>query len=272
VRNLLILRSTQGTPDRGTLLARLVDEPPERLSRLEEQAQRCLPQEWLVFLQVLTGAYDLIRRSPLAATILELAALKLATREEWQSLAEIARRLEQLGAGPSAGPEEPALAPVPRVASRTVAVPPPGALEPAVLPSAPAAAAEEAQTPVPPIPEDLATMWPVFLERLGEQKMSLAAYLAHARPLQHQGAVLTVGLPAFALHQEVLSLTDNHRLIERLLSELCGTRTTVQYTTVAEEVAPPAPSAGGASATSSLVQDIVSLFNATRTDQSPRPT
>ena len=102
LRNLLIVASA-GAGTRGdSTVAQLVDEPPERLVRLREQAGGVSPQELLVFLQLLTGAYELVRRSPMAQLVLELAVIKLATREEWQSLSEISRRLEAL-AGRSRG-------------------------------------------------------------------------------------------------------------------------------------------------------------------------
>ena len=104
--------------------------------------------------------------------------------------------------------------------------------------------------------------------------MSLAAYLAEAKPLQLEGSALTVGLPAFALHQEVLSRTEHRRLIDQLLSELYQTPITVQYATLPE----PSETSGTAEMSGSpapppppIVQEIVSLFNATVLDN-PNPT
>ncbi len=254
VRNLLILRSTADTPDRAALLARLIDEPGERLVRLEKQAQCASAQEWLIFLQLLTGAYELIRRSPMAQTILELAVIKLCTREEWQSLSEISRKLEQLSSQPqSAAPQ------VARQAgTQSAVIGEASSVEPDAMEASPA------------VPEAIAEAWPVFLERLGQQKMSLAAYLAEAQPLQLEGTLLSVGLPSFALHQEVLTTADNCRLIERLLKELLQQAVTVQYTTLpaSAQAASRAPTASQSAPP--IVQDIVKLFNATIMDQ-PRP-
>jgi hypothetical protein len=118
------------------------------------------------------------------------------------------------------------------------------------------------------------TLWPTFLERLGARKISLAAYLADSKPLRVAGATLTVGLPAFALHHEVLSLADNRRLITELLSEVCQATLMIQYETLPASTPPAHQTAGSAMAshpTPPLVQDIVKLFNATLLDQ-PRPT
>jgi hypothetical protein len=73
--------------------------------------------------------------------------------------------------------------------------------------------------------------WPQVLERLAERKMSLAAYLADSRPTGVRGTEIQVGLPAFALHQEVLSSTEGQRLIESILAEVFGSARSISYTT-----------------------------------------
>ncbi len=276
MRNLLILRSTEAAPSREVILTRLVDEPAERLKRLEEQAKSHGAQELLLISQVLTGAYELVRRSPMAHTILELVVIKLATREQWQSLDEISRRLEQLGSS------RPAAAST--LTSPTRLVPPSPAahynpqrvFEPphSTKTSEPLHASGEAlqttegsQEPPTTAPEQIVTVWAIFLERLGAQKMSLAAYLADSRPVRFEAGTLTIGLPGFALHQEVLSHGDNKRLIDRLLTELFQTQVSVQYATIEESVrAPQAPAVAAPTVQASMppvVQEIVNLFNAT---------
>ncbi len=267
-RNLLILRSTQPVGGSGTPTHALIDEPPERLAQLAAQAGRASAQEFLLALQMLAGAYELIRRSPMAQTILELVVLKLCTREPWQSLEQISQRLEQLGAGPHAPAPSPTPggAPSGPLRSQPVASPQPSS-QAADAPQAD----EPSAAPMATAPESLRGAWPTFLERLGAQKMSLAAYLAESKPLQVEGALLTVGLPAFALHQEVLSTTENRRLIERLLHELYHEPLTVRYVTLPEPSAasPAGPAPAAAPPVPPIVQEIVQLFNAT-VDR-PRP-
>jgi hypothetical protein len=120
-------------------------------------------------------------------------------------------------------------------------------------------------------PAAIVEMWPRFMERVAAQKMSLAAYLAHARLMGTEGKTLTIGVPNVSLHQEVLNLIDHRRLIERIWSELSGEPMTVQYVTVEDE--PPAPPAASVqeAAAPPIVQDIVNLFNATLIDK-PRTT
>ena len=123
------------------------------------------------------------------------------------------------------------------------------------------------------VPEALLAQWPVFLERLGTQKMSLAAYLAESQPLHLDGKTLTIGLQGFALHQEVLTVAEHRRLIERLLTELYQTPIAVQYATLPEPVDPPDSlelSVSDSSTAPPIVQDIMKLFNATILDQPPR--
>ncbi len=102
--------------------------------------------------------------------------------------------------------------------------------------------------------------------------MSLAAYLAEAKPLQLDGQILTVGLPAFALHQEVLSLAENRRLIDRLLGELCQRTISVQYATLPASLeAAQSESPAMETPLPPVVKDIMTLFNATVLDR-PRTT
>ena len=295
LRNLLIVRSASAAPSREALLARLVDEPPDRLARLEEQASHVNSQELLLFLQVLTSVYESVRRSPMSQTMLELAVIKLSMREEWCSLDEISQRLERLASGsspistvpgsipqrgsderlrnqpssatiatsrpPSAPPAPPSIA-APASLNRTAQADGGTVLEPS---------ADEPKTNTSP---ELLEAWSAFLERLGAQKMSLAAYLMEARPVAFDAGTLTVGLPGFALHQEVASGTENRRLIERLLSEVLKAPVTVQYTTLTAPVERLAPAKAVPvvdATTPPIVQDIVNLFNATIMDQ-PKPT
>ena len=270
LRNLLIIRSTAEAPSRDAMIARLIDEPAERLKRLEAQASHTVPQELLLLLQVVSGAYELVRRSPMAQTILELVVIKLATREEWQSLDQISRRLEQLSRGaPPSGPSQ-----KPVSAAPTIAQAPKPAASAAKPPTVTPVSAPAPTVATRNASEALVEQWPVFLERLGAQKMSLAAYLADAKPMHLENGTLTIGLPGFALHQEVLTVIENRRLIERLLGELLQTSVSVQYATL------PEPEPGEAAAmphavdasSPSIVQDIVKLFNATVIDQPPRIT
>lgn len=257
VRNLALVACLGDSPSGQAVLARLVDEPAERLAQLREQSQRASPQELLLILQLLAGAYELVRRSPMAQTILELLVIKLCTREQWQSLEDIAGRLEQLsGAPPPSASRPPQQAPV--AAPRPVSAP-------AEAPTPSVSAASVAS----PVPDALATAWPEFLQRLGAQKMSLAAYLAEARPLTLEGGTLTVGLPGFALHQEVLGVAENRRLITRLLTDLLGSPVTVQYATLPDAGAAAASSEAPGAAIPPVVQDIVNLFNATLLNQQP---
>ncbi len=303
LRNLLIVCSTAESPSRGELLTRLIDEPAERLTQLQNQAQALTTQEVLLLLQMATGAHELMRRSPVPQTILELLVIKLSTREEWQSIEYITQRLEQLAAGTSQAAGSSATRPSVMVSrpsvSQRVATPPPvvpateredaespGEIrrEPRLEPRADAEESVQSKSPTalptqPPsepigVTEELVTLWPVFLQQLGTQKMSLAAYLSESQPLRLESGRLTIGLPGFALHQEVLNVSDNLRLITKLLSGLCHTAITVEYATLTEPVAakPIAATVPAVDESSpSIVQDIVKLFNATLIDQ-PRTT
>jgi DNA polymerase-3 subunit gamma/tau len=254
VRNLLVLRSLADAPSREGLAEQLVDEPADRLKRLSAQADGASAPELAVMLQILTGAYELIRRSPMAQTVLELVVIKLATREQWQSIGEISRRLEQLSSGSAA--------PASRAPARPAALPAaPEPTEP--LPASQPETREDAGVPAS---EELLSQWAEVLARLGTRKMSLTAYLTDARPVTLEGNLLTVGLPAIALHQEVLGTAEHRRLIEQLLQDVFHRPIRIDYTTLPEPVE-PLPDAKPAAAAPPIVQDIVNLFNATILDR-----
>jgi len=269
------------------------------LARLDEQAKRVSAEELLMMAQVLAGAYELVRRSPFAQAILEFVLIKLATRESWTSLALVIERLEQLSqSSTSRRPDAPLLdAPVPpslpagttatlkpnttpeASAKRSVAQAALPESESAEQPSSTVSTALEAAVSL----EQALEHWPQVLARLAQQKMSLAAYLADARPLRVMGSVVQVGLPAFVLHQEVLNLPENLRLVEQVLSDVVTQPLTVDYTTlpasqpsqstssmVQEATESTAPEASGPMAPP-ILQDIVKLFDATIVNQPPKP-
>ena len=259
LRNLLILRTTAQSAARPEFIRQLVDVPEEQRARLEEQAQAATPEELLLMLQLLTGAYEVARRSPFAQHILEFALIKLATRESWQSLEQVIQRLDQLSR--VAQSPRPSSASAPARAISAMAVQP--------------------VTDTPPQPsegpvslEQVSAQWPAMLDRLGQQKISLAAYLMHAQPVGVTARALQVGLPGFSLHQEVVTAPDNARLIEQTLRDCLGVSLAVEYTTLPD----PSPASAGATASGPegssapassnapvppIVQDIVQLFNAT---------
>ena len=298
-RNLLILRTTAGVASRQTLLEQLVDVPAEQLSRLDEQATRCAPEELLVIAQLLTGAYELTRRSPFAQAIVEFVLITLATRESWTSLEQVVQRLERLAhASPSrvttASVLDPPPAPVtPKAPSSPSAEPTrptvvPAAQSPQATPGSPQAAVTVASPEAEAVSrEEAIERWPTVLERIGRQKMSLAAYLAESRPVGVSGDQIDVGIPGFALHQEVLTLVEHLRLVERVLEEVFVHPLRIHYTTLpAPSPAPPPPAAAQPSAVADamaaaetsdssdkpvppIVQDIVKLFDATIVNSPP---
>ncbi|MBI3318986.1 MAG: hypothetical protein HYZ89_00120 [Candidatus Omnitrophica bacterium] len=122
------------------------------------------------------------------------------------------------------------------------------------------------------------TVWPKVRERIGQQRMSLAAYLADARPLSVTEQGVQIGLPDFSLHQEVLSRAENLRFVAQVLQEVMGCPLSVAYTTLPS----PIPGASSEDQTHPSVEEtpetpappivghIIELFNATILP-SPRP-
>ncbi len=282
LRHLLVVVTTAQASERSRLRAELIDLPGDVISRLEEQAKPTSAQELLMMMQVVTGAYDLARRSPLAQAIIELVVIQLSTRDSWMSLDQTLQQLERLATTttPSAprGPREPSAAsrddddvspPMPRVVDQTAT--------PQYPPASPHPA--DAVHPIVAV-EEVTAKWPILLERIGRQKMSLASYLMDTRPISVNGDRVQIGIPAVALHQEVLSATETLRLIEQVMSEVLGQPVKIAYTTLPDLPPPPPPAPAEATTTGGgmpssptpqpapsvvppIVQDIVSLFDAT---------
>ncbi len=296
MRNLLVIASVQASPLKDALIGRLVDEAPERLDRLREQISKTSAEELMMVVQLLVGAFDLMRRTPHMQTVLELVLLKLAARDNWQSLDEISRRLSESRGNDATGSA--IAAPAPTAAAPAASKPKP---EPARLrttaevlsPSAasirPAAAQRPKEEPVLAAAvaslvastagagTELDHLWSNFLQRLRDTKMSLAAYLADSRPNRLDGDKVHIGMPGFTLHQEVLTMLDNKRLIEDLLKEVYGRELHVRFEKLDEAAAAAQAQAAdklsdmpiNEDSPPALVQDIVKLFNATLINPSP---
>ena len=272
LRNLLILRATAEAPSQKALLEQLLDVPEEHAARLAEQARHAPAEEWLMMVQLLTGAYELARRSPFAQAVVELVLIKLATRESWTSLEQMIQRLERLAS--LAPPASARAAGPPAPASFPTSAPPSSSRRSAEIPP-PAQQSEEGNLAI----EHVAAQWPAVLERLGQRKVSLAAYLADTRPLSMAGDRLEVGIHGFALHHEVLTSIEHLRLIEAVLQEVFGQPVHVRYTTLPppgpadtslQTAAQPSGFPGEPLRSSTpereappIVQDIMKLFNAT---------
>ena len=270
LRNLLILRATAEAPSQKALLEQLLDVPEEHAARLAEQARHAPAEEWLMMVQLLTGAYELARRSPFAQAVVELVLIKLATRESWTSLEQMIQRLERLAS--LAPPASARAAELPAPAFSPTSAPPSSSRRSADVPPAPQS--EEGGLAI----EHVAAQWPTVLERLGQRKISLAAYLADTRPLSVAGDQLEVGIHGFALHHEVLTSIEHLRLIEVVLQEVFGQPVHVRYATLPpvpadaslHTAAQPSGSPGELFRSSTpereappIVQDIMKLFNAT---------
>lgn len=338
VRNLMVIAALDGSAGQETLAEQLIDEPAERLQRLQNQTKTVTTQELLMFLQMLNGAYDLIRRSALSWLVLELVLIQIATRGDWESLEGLIQRAAAAGENaqstsaarpaqtprqspersaaaqpaspatpppskPQAAEQEPKLAPAksapaartqPRTFEVTQSIPSPESREPhtnetaATSEDKPAPAAAQPQEVPPPKPaqalksrrrisaqiqealDEIYLNWPEFLEKLGEKKMSLAAYLGESKPIDLDGKKLTIGLAGTSLHAEVLSTRDNRVLVSQVLAEVSKQSFVIEFDTLNADKKPADEPKGDVEVDDSkpaLVQDIVKLFNATVVDQ-----
>ncbi len=297
VRNLMVLAALEGSSGQATLSEQLIDEPAERIARLQEQTKTVTTQELLMFLQMLNGSYELIRRSAMSWLVLELVLIQIATRGDWDSLEALIQKASTISA--EAKPQQAAQpAPITRKVEAPKPAPkvaPATRVQPSkfeITQSIPSPTVQEVseepvkQKPAPPEPkikpvlvvdpnrnisaqvqealDDVYVNWPEFLEKLGGMKMSLAAYLTDSRPIDLDGKKLTIGLTGAALQAEVLSTRENRVLVSQVLAEVSKQSFVIEFATIGgpkKEVEKSDVVVDDSKP--ALVQDIVKLFNAT---------
>jgi DNA polymerase-3 subunit gamma/tau len=214
---------------------KLLDLPHERVSKLSTVGEGFAMDNILYMLQVLSEADRKVRTSVEKRIVLETAAVKLASMEDFRPLIEIVEMLKGLGSNASLSGAGAEAAPAPQKT---------GAAKSAVGRRA-ARPQAEAQDEVreEPLPQRLAESeseapavaasgllgevqraWPRLLEAIkSEHQPSLAAVLRDARAVALDGDQVTLQFPAgFGYHVERLAEQEKVNFVEKCLARIVG--------------------------------------------------
>jgi len=214
--------------------ADLLDRPPESAAALVEVAKELDPERILYMGQMLNQAKRRIREGQDGRIVLEMALVKLAQSGSMVPIGEILERLAALEdvmetPAPPAPPKIPALhkphqesfLPGDTLAVREAR--PAGWKASAAPAPEPQPSDEHAESGRPVASSPDADLWSRFLEKLHQKSLLLHSFLLGARleRVENGLAVIGFGEDRRAHHDEI-ERHENKRIIENILSDLCG--------------------------------------------------
>jgi len=232
LRHLFVVQTLGEVPDSFAVTA-------EHTDRLQSQASRLPQAEVLRAIDLLAAALSAVKDGSDPRIQLEIALLKSAQPQADASVQALMARIERLeqalgrGAAPAAPKqaeaapsppapvaEEPAPEPPRAMASGPVAA---AVVEPEPEPE-PEPAPEPEPEPVGALPVDLdhvRSLWPAAVEAVREENAMIGAFLADARPVELDGARLTIAFAEGAAFSK-RKAEDKRALLVQALRDLTG--------------------------------------------------
>jgi DNA polymerase-3 subunit gamma/tau len=214
-RNLLLFQVSKGDLN-------LLEVSEAEIAALKEQTSLASTESLMRVLEVLSDAELRLRDTASKKILLEVTALKAIEARNAVSLDAVLKQLNQLRGSQSSAGFQPAPSAAPATERR-----PPARLEPATPPqravpeasapiSAPAALVE-----IPPVSDDLASLWTQLIEAVGRVSPFTRSYLVDANPVSFIKNVLIIGFdPEFEDHLGLVDNSRNHTLLQTKLAEL----------------------------------------------------
>ncbi len=238
-RHLLILKSVQKAED-------FVEANEDTLKELKKHSQNFSQNELLLALAILQNLQYQLRR-PVASPklLVETALLKLTYLDTLRSVEEL---MEKAASPHGAGPETPV--PLSKTEKKSHKPKTPDSnSEPSGKTSVPTIqvrqgmalnAGEEDQKNqnISPLQketngltlDDAEKVWAQVIELVKIKRMSTSLFLAEAEPIEVEGGVIVLGLPAeFRFHKETLEKPSNYTLVEEAFSKTLGRKVRVQF-------------------------------------------
>jgi DNA polymerase-3 subunit gamma/tau len=223
----------------------------EEQARVRRMAERLGLQTTLAALQVLDHALDRLRYSTQRRTLAELALVRIATLEDWESLTETIGALRETTAGgppPAAPASRPTAAPAGEASKKNGAGPiaePPELGHPATgLSDAPAPPA----VATPLTPQTVSTLWQQVLARVSQIVADQARKSEHVA-LAAPGRVVVSFRQGYTFAKSICERPDGAARLQQVFAELTGEPVRLEFALVdepageAESVPRPSPSA-----------------------------
>jgi len=241
---------------------KFMDVSPESVIDLKGRKNSFTRGGLLLGLSILGNLQGNLRRNIAPARLLvETTLLKLLHLDGLRSVDEV---LQGTGPGYQAPPSSAPSVSVPAVevrrqpAAQSLAAAPVKKLQSAPasvseapeirsVPSEPAAPPPEAEPkPLPRIGEgslsirEIEAAWGKVVEIVKTKRMSIGIFLSESSPVETEGNVVTLALPAeFQFHKDTLEKNNNKKLVEEAFETVTGKRVGVQFVITKKDEAPP---------------------------------
>ena len=210
----------------------LIDLSEESVKRLSRQSANFTIEDLLYFINVLSGAYDMIRRSNMSRIPLEMAVIRITRSDSIRSLGEILKEVSRLeekiseNMGDDYVEKEPG---------------PPGKEEPLRQPEQPQQPGQQSQQQPEETPviegdinlKSIEDIWLNVINNVKAKKISIASCLAEGEPVSYNGEVVMLGFTkSHSFHREVIEKPQNKIIVEGVISEILGKELRLQFTTI----------------------------------------
>lgn len=197
-------------------LEQLIEMPQEHIEQLKAQSKGMTLEDGMFIFQVLSNAQEAMRRLDSTRIQFELALVKLSKRSDIVSLDTLVEKLSEIEKRLETAQPPPSIEQEPKEPQKTDSI------------SDPVHNCKKLTV------EMVKEAWPMLIDAIGRERMSVASYLSEGEPTGFDGENILVGIPKeFTLHKETLEEIKNKGAIEKTLQELLGeAKVSVKFVTV----------------------------------------
>lgn len=218
-RNLLVAKV-------GKDLKELIDLPEDSIKRLSGQSENFTIEDLLYALNILSIAYDIMRRSNISRVPLEMAIVKLTRKESIHSIGEILGKVSSLEEKINQGIPEPYIPKKPLKENK----------EPLRPKGEAATKNDESPKNGKTTLKQIENIWFNVIKSVRVKKISIASCLLEGEPVSYEKGILTLGFPeGYSFHKEVIEEAHNKKLVEEALLEMLDEVMTLKFTTIKEK-------------------------------------
>lgn len=224
-RNILIAKV-------GSQIEDLIDLPQDAVARLADYSKKFSLEDILYIIQVLLNTQGMIKRSNFLRLPLEVALVKLASKDPILPLPQVLEKLSEMEKKLNNGIKKNLInCPNPEKTQLETPAPKNTKLE------------EDNYSEQKITLEQISNVWPQWVQRTKQEKMSLGIFLSEGQPVKVEGINLTIGFPKqFKFHKETLEDTPNRAFLEKTLKEISNLKVRINLILLPEtQTTPSAP-------------------------------